>query len=120
MTSKKRADALILFGITGDLAAKKLFTSMYNLCCRKLLPSTIVGVSSRPWSLETLQEHMRASLEAAGVEIDQQVFDRLAGSLQYIAGDYRDAETFVRLKETLGEVQLPVSYLAIPPSLFDD
>ncbi len=120
MIQLERADALILFGITGDLAAKKLFTSMYNLCCRKLLPSTIVGVSSRPWSLETLRDHMRTSLEAAGTDIDEEVFSRLAGSLQYIAGDYRDPETFTRLKAAVGDTKLPVSYLAIPPSLFDN
>jgi len=118
--SERRADALVLFGITGDLAAKKLLSTLYDLASRDRLPSTVVGVASTDWDVEELRSHVRSSLEATGLDIDESVFARLAASLAYVAGDYRDAGIYRRLAETLGEVRLPVCYLAIPPSLFGD
>lgn len=117
---KARADALALFGITGDLAAKKLLASLYHLAERGRLPSTVVGVADSDWGVDELRDHARSSLEAAGVEIDEKVFADLARSLRYVSGDYRDAETFRRLAKELGDSKLPVCYLAIPPSLFGD
>jgi glucose-6-phosphate 1-dehydrogenase len=115
-----RADALVLFGITGDLAAKKLLSSLYQLTARGRLPATVVGVASTPWDVDELRNHVRTSLETNGVEIDEEIFATLASSLRYVAGDYQDAETYLRLGAALGEAQLPVCYLAIPPSLFAD
>jgi glucose-6-phosphate 1-dehydrogenase len=115
-----RADALVLFGITGDLAAKKLLTSLYNLTCRGRLPSTVVGVAFTDWGVDELRVHVRKSLEADEVDIDESVFAEIAGSLRYVAGDYRDAETYRHLGDALGDARLPVCYLAIPPSLFGD
>lgn len=116
----ERADALVLFGITGDLAAKKLLASLYNVACRGRLPRTVVGVASTEWAIDELRAHVRASLEAAGVTIDESVFAELAAALRYVAGDYRDAETYRRLNDELTGATLPVCYLAIPPSLFGD
>ncbi|MBA3400102.1 MAG: glucose-6-phosphate dehydrogenase [Acidimicrobiia bacterium] len=118
--TEERADALVLFGITGDLAAKKLFSALYNLACRDRLPSVVIGVASTEWDLETLRSHVRTSLRTAGVEIDEHVFSRLATALRYVSGDYRQPDTYRRLAELLRGTRLPVCYLAIPPSLFDD
>ncbi len=115
-----RADALVLFGITGDLAAKKLLNSLYQLTARDRLPDIIVGVASTQWRVDELREHVRRSLENNGIEIDESVFSKLAGSLRYVAGDYRDPDTYRQLGEALGAAQLAVCYLAIPPSLFGD
>ena len=115
-----RADALVLFGITGDLAAKKLLASLYNLTCRGRLPATVVGVASTEWGIDELRSHVRTSLQAAGVTIDEAVFAELAATLHYVSGDYRDADTYRRLRDELNGATLPVCYLAIPPSLFGD
>lgn len=114
------ADALVLFGITGDLATKKLYTSLYNLARRGLLPPVVVGVASSQWELNDLRDHIRSTLEANGVDVEPDAFAVLALALRYVAGDYRDADTFRRLAIEVGDVRLPVSYLAIPPSLFGD
>lgn len=115
-----RADALVLFGITGDLAAKKLIGSLYKLTRRGHLPPTVIGVASTDWGIDELRAHVRRSLEATEVTIDEAVFAELSASLSYVAGDYRDKLTFQRLAQKLGDVRLPVCYLAIPPSLFGD
>ena len=115
-----RADALVLFGITGDLAAKKLLNSLYQWSARGRLPDTVVGVASTQWRVDELREHVRRSLETNGIDIDESVFAELAGSLRYVAGDYRDPETYRQLGDALGKARLAVCYLAIPPSLFGD
>ncbi len=116
----ERADALVLFGITGDLAAKKLLPALYGLAGRDLLPSVVVGVASSKWSVDELRSKARASIEDAGVTIDEAVFDRLASALCYVSGDYREVSTYQALAAELDESTLAVCYLAIPPSLFED
>jgi glucose-6-phosphate 1-dehydrogenase len=114
----ERADALVLFGITGDLATKKLYAALYNLTRRGVMPPLVVGVAGSQWDLDDLRDHIRETLLRDGVDVDNEVFVRLAASLRYVSGDYREPETFLHLDSVLGDSARPVSYLAIPPSLF--
>jgi glucose-6-phosphate 1-dehydrogenase len=114
------ADALILFGITGDLARRKLFSALYDLTAAGKLDMPVIGVASSNWSDSELVEHAHQSLEAAKKPIDEDVFSRLASRLSYVSGNYRSADTFAQIAQSVGERQCTVSYLAIPPVLFDD
>jgi len=58
------ADLLVIFGITGDLARKMTFRSLYRLERRRLLDCPIVGVGRRAWSDEDLQAHARAAIQS--------------------------------------------------------
>ncbi len=111
------ADALVLFGITGDLACKKLYSALYNLEARGVLAGPVVGVASSQRSIPELAERMRRCL-AHRDDLDAGVWDRLIGRLRYVAGDYREAGTYERVAAEVGVAQCPVSYLAIPPDLF--
>lgn len=117
--SHEYADALILFGISGDLARKKLFSALYGLTATNHLDVPIVGVASRDWNDETLRKRARQALAAGGTSIDESIFSRLARNLRYVSGDYRDPATYERVVERLGGSKCcTVSYLAIPPDLF--
>jgi glucose-6-phosphate 1-dehydrogenase len=119
--NKTYADALILFGISGDLARRKLFSALYALTASDRLNMPVVGVASRDWDDETLRSHAREALSEGGISIDEAVFERLASNLSYVRGDYRDARTFEELVKHLGGSSCcTVSYLAIPPDLFKD
>jgi glucose-6-phosphate 1-dehydrogenase len=120
MTEQHEADALILFGITGDLARKKLFSALYDLTAAGRLDMPVVGVASRSWSDDTLRLHAREALEAAGRTVDEEVFGRLAANLSYVSGNYREPATYKDIAEKVIGHRRVVSYLAIPPSLFDD
>ncbi|KPK16573.1 MAG: glucose-6-phosphate dehydrogenase [Myxococcales bacterium SG8_38] len=118
MTSRY-ADALILFGISGDLARKKLFSALYALTAADHLDVPVVGVASRDWNEDTLRQQARQALAAGGMSIDEAIFARLAGNLRYVSGDYRDPATYERIIQRLGRAKCcTVSYLAIPPDLF--
>lgn len=114
------ADALILFGITGDLARKRLFTALYHLTEEGVADIPIIGVATRAWDDDILRNRAREALEDAGIDIDDGVFGRLAKNLCYVSGDYRDRSTFDAIAERAGGSVCSVSYLAIPPDLFDD
>ncbi|MDH4366354.1 MAG: glucose-6-phosphate dehydrogenase (NADP(+)), partial [Acidimicrobiia bacterium] len=113
------ADALVLFGISGDLARKKLFSALYHLSAAGRLDMPVIGVASRPWSDDILRREARAALAEAGEDVDDGVFDRLAANLHYVAGDYTDRATYGEIECCLGARRQPVFYLAIPPGLFN-
>jgi glucose-6-phosphate 1-dehydrogenase len=113
----RTADALVLFGITGDLAFKKIFPAVQRLIQRGALDVPIIGVARGGQSLEALRERIRGSLEENG-GVDSAAFARLTELLQYVDGDYREPDTFRALRAALGSSRHPLHYLALPPSLF--
>jgi glucose-6-phosphate 1-dehydrogenase len=120
--SQRRADVLVIFGITGDLAKKMTLHSLYRLEQRRLLDCPIVGVAGEDWTVERLREHAREAIatagEAVGEALDEKVFERLAARLSYVGGDFADANTYSRVDEAIGKARDRVFYLEIPPALF--
>jgi glucose-6-phosphate 1-dehydrogenase len=115
--SARHSDALVFFGITGDLAYKQVIPALYALLRDGRCDVPIVGVAKAGWNLEQLKGRVRASIEAKGI-LDEATLARFYERLQYIDGDYSDPETFERLRATLGAATHPLHYLAVPPSLF--
>jgi glucose-6-phosphate 1-dehydrogenase len=111
------SDALVLFGVSGDLAFKKIFPALQNLVRRGRLDAPIVGVA-RGSSIDALKERVAQSLKQHGGGVDRDAYARLCKQLRLVDGDYKDANTFRRLRAALGDAQRPLHYLAIPPSLF--
>ncbi len=120
MSQRDYADALVLFGITGDLARKKLFSALYQLTEAGALDMPVVGVASRAWDDETLRAHAREAISQHDRTIDEAVFAKLANNLCYVSGDYRKPSTYKDVRAKIYGAKCPVSYLAIPPELFDD
>ncbi|MDP9189800.1 MAG: glucose-6-phosphate dehydrogenase [Actinomycetota bacterium] len=116
--SGPEADALVIFGITGDLASKMTLDALYDLERHGTLAVPVIGVAIDDYTDEQLRTRARESIEASEKQVDEDVFKRLAGRLSYIKGDYKDANTFEALKAKLGDAKHPVFYLEIPPSLF--
>ena len=117
--SVQRSDALVFFGITGDLAYKKIFPALHAMARRGMLAMPVVGVASSDSTRDALIERARASITEHGGGVDATAFAALAKALDYVQGDYRSASTYVALRKSLGTAQRPLHYLAIPPSLFE-
>ena len=112
------ADVLVIFGITGDLAKKMTFRSLYRLERRGLLDCPIIGVARREWSHDELATHARTAIVDGGESIDETVFTRFANRFSMVSGNYDDAKTYERLGKAIDGKHTPVYYLEIPPSLF--
>src|SRR3954447_10183503 len=115
-----RSSAIVLFGITGDLAKKKLFPALYHLEERNRLPETVIGVASSDLPIEEVIRRCSESVLAAEPKADAKVLDSLCRKLQYVSGDYRDDSTYQNLADLLADCRGTLFYLAIPPALFDD
>jgi glucose-6-phosphate 1-dehydrogenase len=116
-TRSPPADALVLFGATGDLARKQIFPALQSMSRRGMLDVPIIGVARSDWSTDRLRARVRESLEEHG-DVDEDAFAKLSARLRYVAGDYGDPSTCRRLREALGGAAQPLYYLAIPPSMF--
>ena len=95
-SSKTRSDALVLFGVTGDLAHKKIFPALYAMVKQ--------GASRSQWSgrfLEvesgTIARHAEDGIRESGIIDDQPACDLLS-LLRYIDGDYKDRVSSKRSK----------------------
>jgi len=114
--SAQTSNTIVLFGITGDLAYKKLFPALYELTVDGICPR-VIGVARSEGDDETIRARAREAL----ADRDSAHVDDLVGRITYCRGDYTGTETYERLAKAVGDDEpMPVSFLAIPPALFDD
>jgi len=118
------ADALVLFGATGDLAKRKLFPALYHMEARRELEVPIIGVARSDWTDDDFRDHAVEAIEASFPEDSagprKAVLNRLTKRLDLVQGDYADATTWAALESTLDKhgAKTAVYYMAIPPSMF--
>ena len=113
-----KADALVLFGATGDLAKKKLFPALYDLEELDELDVKIFGVASSKWTQDIFRENVEKAIRVRKPDADEKVLGKLLNEMQLLVGDYEDPETFVKLADLIKDFKLPVIYLAIAPEHF--
>jgi glucose-6-phosphate 1-dehydrogenase len=113
-----RSDALVLFGVTGDLAHKMIFPALYAMAKRGALKVPVIGVAFPKWSLARLGRRVKDSIKRSGGIDSRRALDHLLSRLLYVSGDYKDPGTFTAIKDALAGDRRPAHYLAIPPSLF--
>lgn len=113
------SDALVLFGLTGDLAHKMIFPALYAMAKRGTLKVPVIGVAGSELSPVQLHNRVKDSIEQSGGITNQRALHHLLSLLTYASGDYHDPNTFTAIKKALGNAQRPAYYLAIPPSLFE-
>jgi glucose-6-phosphate 1-dehydrogenase len=113
------SDALVVFGVTGDLAHKMIFPALYAMAKRDRLDVPIIGVALPDWNRERLHERVTESIEKSGEIINNGTLEHLLSLMTYVSGNYADPNTFVAIKQALAKAQRPAFYLAIPPALFE-
>lgn len=122
----KGAAALVIFGITGDLAHRKLVPALYQLALDGQLPpeTNIIGVGRREWSDDKLRGEMRIAIEkfARTQPVDEAALENLLGRMQYVYGDFAEKPGYARLLAKLEELGAHnrLYYLATPPSVYDE
>jgi glucose-6-phosphate 1-dehydrogenase len=119
---------IILFGVTGDLARKKLLPAIYDLANRGLLPPNfgLIGFGRRDWSDEYFanwaKEHVQKTCRTP---FRESTWNQLAGGIRFAKGTFDDTQAFVNLSHTLNDLDRERNthgnhafYLSIPPSAF--
>ncbi len=119
---------LVIFGVTGDLARKKLMPAIYDLANRGLLPPgfSLVGFARRDWEDEDFaQVTYQAVKEHARTPFRDTVWEQLSEGVRFVPGEFTDDEAFDRLAETVGELDRErgtggnyAFYLSVPPKFF--
>jgi glucose-6-phosphate 1-dehydrogenase len=123
--------AVVIFGVTGDLAKRKLVPALYNLMVDGTLPArfTVIGVSRSGGTSEAMREELRQTTLRFGRRkaIDDDIWKRFSASIDFVHGPPGDPATHVALREKLGRVDGErgtggnrVFYLATPPDVFGD
>ena len=120
--------ALVVFGITGDLARKKLLPAVYDLANRGLLPTNfaLLGFARRDWGDTEFAELARdAARKSARTPWREEVWERLASSVRFVQGSFDDDAAFDELAGALSELEgshgiggNAAFYLSIPPAMF--
>src|SRR5512146_3070244 len=99
--SPAQSDALVIFGVTGDLAHKMIFPALYAMAKRGILTVPVIGVASPQWSLAELHTRVKDSIQQSGGADNQDALHHLLSLLKYVSGDYNDQGTFTALKKAL-------------------
>jgi glucose-6-phosphate 1-dehydrogenase len=118
---------LVIIGASGDLTARMLVPSLFNLYLNDGLPSpfVILGCSRT----KTDDVGFRARMEKAlfeSTKMDREKWKDFAMSLFYRCIEYDDLPSYVNLAESLRSLDREhgtkgnrIFYLAIPPSLYE-
>src|SRR6058998_2479469 len=114
----KHSDALVFYGVTGDLAFKKIFPALQAMVKRGQLNVPVVGVARSQWTVDQLRERVRQSLQEHG-GVDPAPFHKRARLLRYVSVDYADPGACRAIYGQLKDAKRPAIYLAVPPHLFD-
>ncbi len=121
---------LVIFGVTGDLARKKVMPAIYDLANRGLLPPgfSLVGYARRDWADQDFAQIVHDSVKQhARTEFREEVWRQLAEGFRFVPGDFSDDAAFDQLRRTIEQLDQErgtggnhAFYLSIPPKFFGD
>ncbi|MGY4721196.1 glucose-6-phosphate dehydrogenase [Naumannella huperziae] len=121
---------LVIFGVTGDLATKKLMPAVYDLANRGLLPPgfALVGFARRDWADQDFAEIVHDAVQKhARTPFREEVWQQLIDGIRFVPGDFDDDAAFAQLKQTIIELDESrgtggnhAFYLSIPPRFFEN
>ncbi len=121
---------LVIFGVTGDLATKKVMPAIYDLANRGLLPPgfALVGFARRDWETQDFAKIVHdAVLQHSRTPFREEVWNQMAKGFRFVPGDFSDDIAFDQLRDTIEELDRErgtagnhAFYLAIPPKFFPD
>ena len=119
---------IVLFGVTGDLARKKIMPAIYDLANRGFLPPgfALVGFARRQWDDEDFAAEVHEAVrEHARTPFHEDVWRQLSEGIRFVEGDLNDAASYAELRSVVEELDRlrgtmgnHVFYLSIPPGLF--
>lgn len=120
--------SVVIFGVTGDLAKRKLLPAIYDLANRGLLPPSfgLTGFGRRDWSNEEFAAFVKEAVQkGARTTFKESTWEQLADGIRFVQGEFDDADAFKRLSDTVAELDRVrgtrgnhAFYMSVPPSAF--
>jgi glucose-6-phosphate 1-dehydrogenase len=112
------ADALVIFGATGDLAKLETFPALVGLVERGALDVPVIGVAKSGWGIEQFRAYAAAALRLNGMDPDSPAAVKLLQLLRYVDGDLDDEKTYTAMSHEVPDGGRILFYLEVPPFLF--
>jgi glucose-6-phosphate 1-dehydrogenase len=119
---------MVIFGVDGDLAKRKLFPALYNLMAGRFLPErfAIVGLDRAEMSTEEFRDKLNSGIgDFLPADVDRSVWQALSERVHYLAGNFQEGVIYRQLNERLQKVDAEagtggnyIFYLATIPGLF--
>jgi glucose-6-phosphate 1-dehydrogenase len=116
--NREHADALVIFGATGDLAKLETFPALVGLVARGVLDVPVVGVARSGWGLEQFRAYAVESLRHNGIDPHGKDALKMVELLRYVDGDLTDPATYQQVASHLPAGGRYLHYLEVPPALF--
>lgn len=123
--------ALVIFGITGNLAQIKLIPVLYDMAEKNLLPDgmSIIGIARKPMTYEDFCNYFYETLKLENIHhkhpIKEEVFQKLCKKLHYVDGQVEDPSFYSKFKKSLNDLNKKgfrcsnrIYYLATYPDLY--
>src|SRR5499427_1261199 len=98
---------LVMFGVTGDLASKKLLPAVYDLANRGMLPPgfSLVGFARRDWKDDDFARLTHDSVrDYARTKYREEVWQQVREGIRFVSGEFSDSDAFDRLAQTLEQL----------------
>jgi len=114
----QRADALVIFGATGDLAKLETFPALVGLVERGVLDMPVIGVAKSGWGIDQFRGYAADSLRRNGIDPAAPAAAKMLGLLRYIDGDLTASGTYDQMAAEVGPGKKVLYYLEVPPPLF--
>ncbi len=118
----------VIFGITGDLAARKLIPALLSLYSKKMLPSrfAVIGFSRRGFSREEFRDLVRSRMNVKPGQFHEEDIKHFLDHMSYEQGLFHDRAGYIRLSERIadidrrwGQCSNKLFHLSVPPSLYE-
>ncbi|WP_201737205.1 glucose-6-phosphate dehydrogenase [Bifidobacterium aemilianum] len=120
--------SLVIFGVTGDLAQKKLLPAVYDLANRGLLPPSfgLIGFARRDWAADHFVDVVKEAIQAhCRTPFRESTWNNLLKGIRFVQGTFDDPAAFERLSQTVQELDRDrgtrgnhAFYMSVPPSAF--
>ncbi|HEX9064964.1 MAG TPA: glucose-6-phosphate dehydrogenase [Streptosporangiaceae bacterium] len=117
-TPSAKADALVIFGATGDLAKLETFPALVGLAERGLLDMPVLGVAKSGWGLEQFRNYATESLKHNNIDPASDGAKKMLGQLRYIDGDLTAKDTYEQMSSEISGDKKVLYYMEVPPALF--
>jgi len=117
--------AIVIFGATGDLTARKLIPALYNNFCKRRLPEnvSIIGFARKPYTDDIFRDKMKEAITVFLPDYyDENNWHEFASHLFYQQGDLKSAEHYsalsVKINTLSGSEKNCLYYLATSPEYY--